>query len=129
MALREGSNRSIDIILNFMSKIYTNSSRSFRSIFHDLVEYNKLKTYLDEMPVHTMQMEKKQVLKIPTPLSKEIVAMKESPTIYIDRDFYVGQMGERPNDTSCSSYPVRVVALRIGWMLHSEDGFDGRQFL
>jgi len=39
-------------------------------------------------------------------------------------------MGENINKTSYSSYPVKVVALRIGWMLQSKsDGIDGRYFL
>jgi len=38
-------------------------------------------------------------------------------------------MGEDVYNTSYSSYPVKVVALRVGWMLKSDDDIDGRYFL
>jgi len=38
-------------------------------------------------------------------------------------------MGEKIENPNYSSYPVKVVALRIGWMLKSDDGIDGRYFL
>lgn len=56
--------------------------------------------------------------------------MSESNTLYVDQLFYSQMMGENINKTSYSSYPVKVVALRIGWMLQSKsDGIDGRYFL
>jgi len=38
-------------------------------------------------------------------------------------------MGEKVDNPNYSSFPVKVVALRIGWMLHSKDKVDGRYFL
>ena len=38
-------------------------------------------------------------------------------------------MKERIHDPDCSSYPVKVVAMRMGWMLLSEDEYDGYKFL
>jgi len=55
--------------------------------------------------------------------------MSESNTLYVDQLFYTQNMGENLNKTTYSSYPVKVVALRIGWMLQSSDGIDGRYFL
>jgi len=84
MAMKEGNNRSVEIILNYMSLINTNNSQSFRDIFHQLMEYKKVKDYISELPRSSNQMEKKQVLKIKTPMSKEIIQMCESNTIYVD---------------------------------------------
>ena len=72
---------------------------------------------------------KKQVLKVGKAHSDDIICMTESNSIYVDDKFYKEKMGERLNDPDYSSYPVRVVALRIGWMLKSEDHIDGRYFL
>jgi hypothetical protein len=129
MAIQEGNNRSVDIILEYMAKIDTNCSRQFRGIFDKLVEYNKLKTYLNLLTTQTQQMKKKQVLRIQSPVSSEIVAMKESATIYVDQDFYTNQMGEELGNSGYGSYPVNVTAVRLGWIIYSEDGNDGRKFL
>ena len=50
MAVREGNNKSVDIILNFMSKIDVNASRMFRDILHKLVQYQNMKNYISSMP-------------------------------------------------------------------------------
>jgi len=73
MAIKEGNNRSVEIILNYMSCISVNNSQTFRDIFHKLMEYNKVKAYISELPRSSNQMEKKQVLKIKSPMSKEII--------------------------------------------------------
>lgn len=72
---------------------------------------------------------KKQVIKVMQAHSDEIVCMTESNSIYVDNKFYKDRMNERINDPSCSSYPVRVVALRAGWILKTDDHIDGRYFL
>ena len=45
-AIRNQENRSVDIILSYMSKIPKNNSKSFQDIMPDLVDYNNFKTYL-----------------------------------------------------------------------------------
>lgn len=72
---------------------------------------------------------KKQVLKVKHAHSDDIIHMTEANTIYVDNQFYKDGMEERMNDPECSSYPVKVVALRCGWILKSSDGNDGRYFL
>ena len=74
-------------------------------------------------------MAKKQVLKISSPHSDEIIKMTASNSIYVDNNFYKQKMKERLDDPDCSSFPVRVTALRMGWILKSEDGIDGHYFL
>lgn len=72
---------------------------------------------------------KKQVLKVKNAHSPDIIRMTEANSIYVDNKFYREKMEERINDKDCSSYPVKVVALRIGWFLKSGDHVDGRYFL
>ena len=76
LAQRAGNNRSIEIILKFLSKIPFNSSKNIADILPDLVEFKNLQTYLARLPVVSLQMEKKDILKINDPVSDEIVAMK-----------------------------------------------------
>jgi len=52
------------------------------------MEYKKVKAYISELPRSSNQMSKKQVLKIKSPMSKEIIQMSESNTIYVDQLFY-----------------------------------------
>lgn len=55
--------------------------------------------------------------------------MTEASSIYVDERFYNDRMGEQINNSDCSSYPVRVLAMHVGWMIKSEDRLDGRHFL
>lgn len=72
---------------------------------------------------------RKQVLKVDDCHSDEIVIMMESNSIYVDNKFYTKQMKERIDDPSCSSFPVKVLAMRFDWMLKSADNMDGQMFL
>jgi hypothetical protein len=49
-AIRVGNNKSVDIILGYMAKIDTNGSRMFRDIFHKLISFQNMKTYIDSLP-------------------------------------------------------------------------------
>ena len=51
MAVKDGNNRSVDIILNYTSLIKTNSSRNIMPVFGQLVNYNKFIKYLTDLPV------------------------------------------------------------------------------
>jgi len=59
MAVKEGNNRSVDIILNYTSMIKTNSSRNIMPVFGQLVNYNKFIKYLIDLPVQTAIMQQK----------------------------------------------------------------------
>ena len=64
-------------------------------------------------------MAKKQVLKVSRTHSDQIIKMTDSNSIYVDDIFYKIKMKEKLDEPDCSSYPVRVVAVGVGWMLHS----------
>jgi hypothetical protein len=51
MAVFEGNNRSVDILLNYMTIIDSNASNFFRSILPDLVEFSAFIVYLKSLPV------------------------------------------------------------------------------
>jgi len=59
MAIEVGNNKSVDIILGYMSKIETNGSRMFRDIFHKLISFQNMKLYIDGLPAQTNAMMKK----------------------------------------------------------------------
>lgn len=129
MAVKEGNNKTVDTILEYMAKIDVNASHMFRDIFDKLIVFQNMKAYIENLPNTTNQMLKKQVLKVSNSHSDEIISMTESNSIYVDNIFYHEKMKERLNDSSCSSFPVRVQAMRIDWMLDSVDGIDGVLFL
>lgn len=39
MAIREGNNKSVDLILSYMAKIEINASYTFRDIFEKLISF------------------------------------------------------------------------------------------
>ena len=53
MAVDEGNNRNVDIILSYMAQINFNSSSNFSNIFPKLIEYDSFKDYLTNLPVQT----------------------------------------------------------------------------
>lgn len=64
-------------------------------------------------------MQRKQVLKVGGALSEEIVAMKESGTVFVDDLFFSKAFGEDKKNTSYKSYPVQIVSFRIDWVLNT----------
>lgn len=51
LALKEGNNRCVEIILSFMSKIDYNASSKFIDEMPQLTDYNSFGTYLTELPM------------------------------------------------------------------------------
>ena len=64
LALREGNNRSINILLKFMAKIDYNASDTIKDILPQLLEYKEFLSYMNELPFQTIQMMNKQTLKV-----------------------------------------------------------------
>lgn len=74
--------------------------------------------------IRTPMMERKQIIKMQDSYNDEIVVMLESSTSYIDQDFF-NRMGEDIDNNSYHSYPVNIVAVRIGWLLNDEESING----
>ena len=53
LALKEGNNRCVEIILSFMSKIRYNASQKFVSEMPELTDYSSFMTYLQELPIQS----------------------------------------------------------------------------
>ena len=51
LALKEGNNRCVEIILSFMAKIDYNASSKFIDEMPQLTDYNSFSTYLTELPM------------------------------------------------------------------------------
>jgi hypothetical protein len=56
IAVYEGNNRSVDILLNYMTIIDSNASNFYRSILPELVEFSAFIIYLKSLPVRTGEM-------------------------------------------------------------------------
>jgi len=48
--------------------------------------------------------------------------MSAAHCIYIDHKYYKDFMGEEKDNVDYSSYPVKLVGLKIGWILNDEAG-------
>ena len=66
-------------------------------------------------------MKYKYQLKISNPLEEDIIRITESPSVLIDDNYYRKTMGESPENRS---YPVHIKAIKMGWLLKSEEGIE-----
>ena len=78
-AFCEGNQRSIDVLLSFMSKINYNSVNNYLSIMPDLVEQLKFYDYFTCYKKQSSAMIGKQVLRVNGPYNSSIVQMASSP--------------------------------------------------
>jgi len=63
-------------------------------------------------------MEDKQILKVYRAYKPgQIAAINHSKCLYLDDKYYRGVMGEDKLNHTFKSYPVSMIALRIGWIL------------
>ena len=71
-------------------------------------------------------MHEKQILKVKTCLNDDIVNIVDSPCLYIDEQFYATKFHEDKQKMNYKSFPVDMQALRVGWIINSD---EGRQLL
>jgi hypothetical protein len=64
LAIKENNYKSVDIILDYMSRIDFNSSRNIMSVFPQLVNYKLFIKYMTYLPVQTDLMMTKQVIRM-----------------------------------------------------------------
>lgn len=78
-------------------------------------------------------MQNKQTLRVDKADSDDIVRIAGYYSSYIDRVFFEKEQyfGENTEDVTYKSYPVKVEALRVQWILYSTDNIDdaGQRFL
>ena len=53
IAYQERNNRSVKVLLTYMSKLHFNSSQAYKDILPDLIDYNGFVDYLTELPFQT----------------------------------------------------------------------------
>ena len=68
----------------------------------------------------------KQTLKVEGTYNDKMVGIKSAVCSYIDEDFYKEHMEEDLNEVDYKSYPVKVMALRMNWIVKD---MAGREFL
>lgn len=64
----------------------------------------------------------KQILKISQPWDEEIVSIADSQCVYIDDDFYRHKMFEDKLNPSYKSIPVKMEAMKVGWIINTDQG-------
>ena len=123
-AVSDGNQRSIDVLLSFMSKISYDSSRNYLSVMPSLIEQLKLFDYLTNLSQQSISMSKKQVLCANSTYNTSIVKLAQSSAIYIDQKYFADKMDDNPNNFH--SYPVNVMAIKVGWLINTP---QGKEFL
>jgi len=64
----------------------------------------------------------KQTLKVDETYHEKIVRINSARCSYVDGHYYQNTMGEDATNLSYKSYPVRVIALRMQWILKDPAG-------
>ena len=68
-------------------------------------------------------MQNKQSLRIDKAFSNEIVKIRDSYSCYVDQDYFRDVMNEDIlNEYEYNSFPVKIVAVEIGWILSEKNG-------
>jgi len=93
-AVADGNQRSIDILLVFLSKIPLDTSRSYMSIMPHLIDQLKFFDYYENLAQRTNAMVRKQVLRANESYNSSIVKMASSSAIYIDQMFFRDSMDD-----------------------------------
>lgn len=75
MAVCEGNNKCVNIILHYMSQTKFINSQNISEIFYLLVEYKSFLPFFEKIPIKTYTSQVKQVLKVKEPWSKDIVVI------------------------------------------------------
>jgi len=77
-----------------MADISYNSSKNFKDLFTNLLEYQSFKLYLENLPNQSNNMLLKQVLRVENPYDDQIVKMNSSPVNYADNKFFLEKLQE-----------------------------------
>lgn len=137
ISLLEGQKISVDLILFYLSKIKFKSFRVLMDIAFDLLEFKNFVKYIGSLNIQTQAMCRKNTLRIHGTHSKEIVTIKSSPSLYIDKLFWRNVAGEVSREISknramrdknsfqlfpktVNFYSVNVTCLKIEWLLQPE---------
>ena len=107
------NSRSVDILLRYMSKTQSDSSKNFRKLFPLLVERGAFQYYIDCLTFQTINMKQKQILKIDQPLNNTVVKLGHSMSKYVDSNMFKKCMDEDKANKDYQSYPVEVIGIRI----------------
>lgn len=97
IAHREGNNKSVELLLKYISKKQHTSHKQYIELFPQLLQYKTFMNYLRSIPIMTFQMERKQILQVDgSNLNDQIVRITDNHTSYIDEDFFMNKMGDNP---------------------------------
>jgi len=88
MAAFEGNSKCVNLILQHMTMTKQVPIKNFTEIIGQLVEYKNFLPFLEKLPFKTQALSMKNVLKVKTTLSEDIVQMQESYTTFIDDNFF-----------------------------------------
>lgn len=130
IAFKEGNNRCINLILQYMSKIDQNCSETIKDILPKLVECDDFCMYMKELPFQTVQMLNKQTLRVADKFNDQIVAIDRNSSSYCDGYYYRKTMSERqPDDEGnrftrqpIKNFPVSIWAFKVQWILNTDEG-------
>ena len=108
-----------------MSYIKLNSARNFMPIIDQLIDYPNFQIFLAEMLFQTQQMEKKQLLRATHQLDDEIVKIVGIKCISFDDNAFSKVLGELDlaDKSNIKSYPVKIYAMKIGWITNTHFGY------
>lgn len=112
-----------------MAEIEENNAEHYSSVMPEMIEIKSFAKYIDRLTVRTRQMLDKNILRIKSPQNDSIVAIESSPTLYVDDIFYREKFKEDKENPKFKAYPVEVIALKIDWIVSTQQGKEFLQAL
>ena len=112
VAFKIKNNRTIDILMKYLSLNPTDASHFYKDILSQLVDQSSFTVFLKSLRYQNFQMSDKYILNLPLhlePYKSNIIAINDSTKQYIDQSYFQEKFAE-VNETEkiFKSYPVNV---------------------
>lgn len=74
-------------------------------------------------------MQNKQTLKVANQWNDKFVSINSSYTMFVDEHFFRNKIHEDEKNQNFNSYPIKMQAFEIGWIINTDEGYDFMQAL
>lgn len=121
-----------------MAKLEYSQFYVWRDLMPNLINYTCFNDFMEEQKVQTLHMLNCQSLRVEQPMNGDIVAMNDAYGQYVDDDYFrkcfnaqipvpsqkLENNEQKEEHDQWNSYPVKTIAVEVGWILSTAEGFE-----
>lgn len=126
LALESKNTRTVNMVIDYMSKISFAACFHFKDILKYLVTYKNFESYLANAPFTTVQMLNKQTISLIKKEENEILVTSSSPCQYID-DAYFEKTLKESESRKAVTYSVQFKCIRADFLINHGIGVEFMQ--